>query len=494
MTTLSRSQDRVTSAPEPRGPGKLLDSFFQITARGSTLIREFRGGLVTFFTMAYIVILNPLIIGGFSPEAAPVDVAGNWLPAAQVGAMTSLTAAVMTILFGLIANLPFALAAGLGMNSFLAVSVVQEVTWPEAMGLVVINGVLIVLFGMTGIRTAIFRAIPKDLKAAITVGIGLFITFIGFVDSGFVTRTEAGPPVQLGEGGSIVSIPTMIFVLGLLIMGALVARGVQGGILIGIVISTVLAVIAEQLFKIGPSSETNPHGWHLNMPVLQGQIVSLPDLSLAGNFDLFGSFSRIGVLAATMLVFTLVFTNFFDAMGTMTGLAKNAGVASKDGTFPRLKAAFVIEGLGAVAGGAGSSSSNTVYVDSAAGIGEGARTGLASVVTGVLFLGSMFFTPLTSVVPMEVAAAALVLVGTMMCAQIREINFKRFSSAMPAFLTLITMPLTYSIANGIGAGFIAWVVVNTAAGRHRKVHPLMWIVAAGFLVYFARGPLTVLLQ
>ncbi|MGO2051391.1 NCS2 family permease [Glutamicibacter sp. 287] len=477
----------------PGGPRNLLDAYFRISERGSTLAREFRGGIVTFFTMAYIVILNPLILGGFSADAAPVDVAGTWLPAAQVGAMTGLTAGVMTIMFGVIANLPFGLAAGLGINSFLAVSVIQEVTWAEAMGLVVINGVLIVIFGMTGIRTAIFRAIPKDLKAAITVGIGLFITFIGFVDSGFVTRTPAGPPVQLGDGGSIVSIPTMVFVVGLLIMGALVARGVQGAILIGIVVSTVLAVVAELVFKIGAGSADNPHGWHLNIPVLQGQVVALPDMSLAGDFDLFGSFSRIGALAATMLVFTLVFTNFFDAMGTMTGLAKNAGLAKKDGTFPRLKAAFVVEGLGAVAGGMGSSSSNTVYVDSAAGIGEGARTGLASVVTGALFLGSMFFTPLTSVVPIEVAAAALVLVGTMMCAQIREINFKRFSSALPAFLTLITMPLTYSIANGIGAGFIAWVVVNTAAGRYKKIHPLMWVVAAGFLVYFARGPITTLL-
>lgn len=499
MTTTGQAQvqprdpDRrqgAAIAPGRGGPRTLLDAYFRITERGSTLARDFRGGIVTFFTMAYIVILNPLILGGFSAEAAPVDVAGGWLPAAQVGAMTGLTAGMMTILFGLVANLPFGLAVGLGINSFLAVSVIQEVTWPEAMGLVVINGLLIVLFGMTGIRTAIFRAIPKDLKAAITVGIGLFITFIGFVDSGFVTSTAGGPPVQLGESGSIVSIPTMLFVVGLLIMGALVARGVQGAILIGIVISTVLAVLAEAVFKIGPMFADNPRGWHLNTPVLSGQFAAVPDLSLAGEFDLFGAFSRMGALAGTMLVFT----NFFDAMGTMTGLAKNAGLARKDGTFPRLKAAFVVEGLGAVAGGMGSSSSNTVYVDSAAGIGEGARTGLAAVVTGALFLGSMFFTPLTSVVPIEVAAAALVLVGTLMCAQILEINFKRFSSAMPAFLTLITMPLTYSIANGIGAGFIAWVVVNTAAGRHKKIHPLMWVVALGFLVYFGRGPITVFLE
>ncbi len=479
--------------PGPQKPSSVLDSFFQVTKRGSTIAREFRGGLVTFFTMAYIVILNPLILGGFSPENAPTDVAGGWLSAAQVGAVTGLTAGVMTILFGLIANLPFGLAAGLGINSFLAVAVIHEVTWPEAMGLVVINGILIVLFGVTGARTAIFKAVPKELKAAITVGIGLFIAFIGFVDSGFVRRTQGGPPVQLGEGGSITSIPTLVFIAGLLVMGILVARKIQGGLLIGIVATTALAAIVEAVMHIGPSSADNPGGWHLNTPVLSGQLVSVPDLGLVGQFDLFGSFGRIGGLAATMLVFTLVFTNFFDAMGTMTGLAKSAGVSYKDGTFPRLKSAFIVEGLGAVAGGATSGSSNTVYIDSAAGIGEGARTGLASVVTGSLFLGSMFLTPLTSVVPLEVAAAALVVVGAMMMAQIREINFSKFSVALPAFLTIVTMPLSYSIANGIGVGFVSWAVISAASGRFRKVHPLMWAVTLGFVVYFARGPINALL-
>ena len=363
-----RTSTQATGTPQPPAPESFLDRFFQITRRGSTLAREFRGGLVTFFTMAYIVILNPLILGGFSADNAPTDVAGGWLSAAQVGAVTGLTAGVMTILFGLIANLPFGLAAGLGINSFLAVSVIHEVTWPEAMGLVVINGILIVLFGVTGARTAIFRAVPKELKAAITVGIGLFIAFIGFVDSGFVRPTAGGPPVQLGDGGSITSVPTLVFVVGLLAMGILVARKVQGGLLIGIVGTTVLAAVVEAIMKIGPASATNPGGWHLNTPVLSGQLVSAPDLGLVGQFDLFGSFGRIGGLAATMLVFTLVFTNFFDAMGTMTGLAKSAGVAHKDGTFPRLKSAFIVEGFGAVAGGATSGSSNTVYIDSAAGI------------------------------------------------------------------------------------------------------------------------------
>ncbi|MDP3949245.1 NCS2 family permease [Microbacterium sp.] len=467
-------------------PKNALDRFFEITQRGSTVAREIRGGVVTFVTMAYIVILNPLILGGVE------DVAGNALQSAQIGAATGLTAGVMTILFGVIARLPFALAAGLGINSFLAVAVVGQVTWPEAMGLVVINGLLIVLFGATGIRTAIFNAVPHALKAAITVGIGLFIAFIGFVDSGFVSRTPGGPPVQLGDGGSITSVPTFIFLIGLILIGVLVARKVPGGILIGIVASTIIAIVAQSFLKLGSSAE-DPGGWHMTIPELPTSFVTIPDFGLVGQFDLFGSFGRIGALAATMLVFTLVFSNFFDAMGTMTGLAKNSGLAYKDGTFPRLRSAFVVEGLGAVAGGATSTSSNTVFVDSAAGIGEGARTGLSSVVVGALFLLSMFFTPLTLVVPIEVGSAALVVVGAMMMAQVKEIKFTKFAVALPVFLTIVTMPLTYSIANGIGVGFISWALINALSGRAKKVHWLMWIVAAGFTLYFVRGPIETLL-
>ncbi|WP_022890299.1 NCS2 family permease [Agromyces italicus] len=467
-------------------PKNAFDRFFEITRRGSTIGREIRGGIVTFVTMAYIVILNPLILGGTD------DVAGNALEQAQIGAATGLTAGLMTILFGLFARLPFAIAAGLGINSFLAVSVVGQVTWPEAMGLVVINGIIIVLLGATGARTAIFRAVPQALKAAITVGIGLFIAFIGFVDSGFVNRTPGGPPVQLGDAGSITSVPTLIFLLGLVLIGILVARRVPGGILIGIVVTTIIAIIAQALLKLGPSFE-DPNGWHMTIPELPTALFTVPDFGLVGQFDVFGAFGRIGALSATMLVFTLVFSNFFDAMGTMTGLAKNAGLAHKDGTFPRLRAAFIVEGAGAIAGGATSTSSNTVYVDSASGIGEGARTGLASIVVGVLFLLSMFLTPLTLVVPIEVGSAALVVVGAMMMGQIKEIKFSNFAVALPAFLTIVTMPLTYSIANGIGVGFISWALINAASGRGRKVHWLMWVVAAGFALYFVRGPIEGLL-
>ncbi|GAA1442632.1 NCS2 family permease [Leifsonia poae] len=445
--------------------------------------------MLTFVTMAYIVILNPLILGG-TP-----DVAGNSLQGAQVAAVTALSAGVMTVLFGLIARLPFAFAAGLGINSFLAVNVVKIVTWPEAMGLVVINGLIIVLLAATGLRRLIFNAVPAQLKTAITVGIGLFIAFIGFVDSGFVrTTTMSSPPVQLGEAGSIATIPTLTFLVALVIMGVLMARKVKGALLIGIVAATVVAIIAEAIWHVGPSMGKNPAGWNLTVPQLPSSLVSLPDLSLVGQVDVFGAFGRIGALAAVMLIFTLVFTNFFDAMGSMTGLARSAGVANEDGTFPRLQSALIVEGVGAVVGGATSASSNTVFVESASGIGEGAKTGFASVVTGVLFLLAMFFTPLTQVVPLEVAAAALVIVGALMVVQIRYIDFSEFSSVLPVFLTIIVMPLTYSIANGIGVGFVSWVLIRSLAGKAREISPLLWIVAAGFLVYFARGPIEMLLS
>jgi AGZA family xanthine/uracil permease-like MFS transporter len=479
--------------PAARGFKARVDSYFEITSRGSTWSREFRGGVVTFVTMAYIVILNPLILGGFSADQAAVDVAGGWLPNEQVAAVTALTAGVMTILFGVIARLPYGFAAGLGINSFLAVSVVGQVTWAEAMGLVVINGLIIVLLASTGMRELIFNAIPRPLKISITVGIGLFIAFIGLVDSGFVRASGANsPPVQLGDAGSIATLPTAVFVIGLIIIAVLLARKVKAALLIGIVATTVIAVILEAIFKVGPSFGTNPDGWNLNAPVLPTSIVALPDLGLIGQVS-FGAFERIGMLAAVMLVFTLVFTNFFDAMGTMTGLASEAGLADRDGKFPRLKSALIVEGIGAVAGGATSASSNTVFIESGAGIGEGARTGVANVVTGVLFLAAMFFTPLTQIVPLEVAAAALVIVGALMVSQIRHLDFSEFSSTLPIFLTIIVMPLTYSIANGIGAGFISWVLVRSMSGKGREISPLLWVVAVGFVLYFVRGPVEALI-
>ncbi|AII06093.1 AGZA family xanthine/uracil permease-like MFS transporter [Rhodococcus wratislaviensis] len=475
---------------------KLLDNYFKITERGSTVGAEVRGGVVTFVAMAYIVVLNPLILGSFSADdaVAKTDVLGNILPVNQVAAVTALVAGLMSIVFGVVANYPFAIAAGLGINSLLAVTIAPQVTWPEAMGLVVIDGVIIVVLALTGFRTAVFNAIPAELKSAIAAGIGMFIAFIGLVDAGFVRRIPdaAGTtvPVGLGINGSISSWPTVTFVFGVLLMGVLVVRKVRGGLLIGIVVTTVLAAIIEAVAGVGPSLGVNPQGWNLSVPAAPDVLAELPDLSLVGDVSIFGAFTRIGVLAASLLVFTLVLANFFDAMGTMTGLGKEAGLTDEDGNLPNIGRALVVEGTGAIVGGGASASSNTVFVESASGIAEGARTGLANVVTGLLFLAAMFLTPLYSVVPIEAAAPALVVVGAMMIGQVRDIDFTQFSIALPAFLTIAVMPFTYSIANGIGVGFVSWVVLNAASGGIKKIHPLMWVVALLFVAYFAVGPIT----
>jgi len=476
-----------------KAPSSALDRFFKISERGSTPGREIRGGLVTFVTMAYIVVLNPLIIGSFpdSPNAH-VDAFGDILPANQVAAVTALVAGVMTILFGLIANFPFALATGLGINAFVAYSIAPQMSWAAAMGLVVVNGLVVLVLVLTGVRTMVFNAVPQSLKASIAVGIGLFITLIGLVDAGFVRRlpdaANTTVPVGLGINGSIASWPTFVFVVGLIITGILVAKKVKGAILIGVLASTIIAIVIEAIVDAGPSLGTNPKGWNLGYPALPDQVVGTPDLSLVGNFN-FDAWIQVPVITAVLLVFTLVLTDFFDTIGTMTGLGKEAGLVDADGKLPNTGKALFMDGVGAVAGGAASSSSNTVYIESASGIAEGARTGLANIVTGLLFIAAMFFTPLYEAVPVEAAAPALVVVGVLMMAQIKEVDFTDFTIALPAFLTIVVMPFTYSISNGIGAGFISYVLLRAVTGKARGIHPLMWIVAAVFVVYFALGPI-----
>ncbi len=472
----------------------VVDRFFRVSERGSTISRELRGGLVTFITMSYIVVLNPLIIGSFSADdaAAKRDVLGAILPVPQVAAVTALVAGVMTLLFGLVANYPFAIATGLGLNTLVAVTLASQMTWPEAMGLVLINGIIIVVLAATGFRTAVFNAVPDALKAAIAAGIGLFICFIGFVDAGFVRRlpdaANTTVPVGLGINGSIASWPTFVFVVGLLVTGVLMVRRVRAAILLGVLFTTVLAIVVEAIAQVGPSMGTNPKGWSLGYPALPEQVVGLPDLSLLGNVSL-GAWTRLPAVVVTLLVFTLVLANFFDAMGAMGALGRQADLLDENGQLPRVGRALTVEGLGAVAGGAASSSSNTVYIESAAGIAEGARTGLANVVTGLLFLVAMFFTPLYAVVPIEAAAPALVIVGALLATQIRQIDFTDLAVGIPAFLTIVVMPFTFSIADGIGAGFISYVLLQSATGNARRLHPLMWVVAVAFVLFFAVGPI-----
>ncbi|HHU66754.1 NCS2 family permease [Corynebacterium sp.] len=491
-TSVPQSVSSDSPSSVPPQSGSALDRYFRISERGSSIGAEIRAGVVTFFAMAYIIILNPLIIG------TTADSEGTVLGVPQVAAVTALTAGVMTIAFGLIARYPFGIAAGLGLNTLVAVTMVagEGLTWPEAMGLVVIDGIIIVLLAVSGFRSAVFRAIPASMKAAMGVGIGMFIAMIGLVDAGFVRRVPdaAGTtvPVGLGIDGSISSWPTVTFVLGLIICGFLVIRRIRGGLFLGILATTLIAMVVESVFRSGPSfvdGEPNPAGWSLAVPAVPEGFGGLPDLSLVGAVDMVGAFSRVGVLAASLLVFTLVLANFFDAMGTMTALGKQGNLVDETGVLPDMKKALVVEGFGAIVGGATSSSSATVYADSSAGVADGARTGLANIVTGVLFLLAMFLTPLYEVVPIEAAAPVLVIVGALMIAQVVDIEWTQFHIALPAFLTIVVMPFTYSIANGIGVGFIAFSLMAVAAGKAKEVHWIMWLVSALFVVYFGMDPI-----
>jgi adenine/guanine/hypoxanthine permease len=467
--------------------GSALDRYFKISERGSNFSREIRGGFATFFAMSYIVVLNPLILSG-------ADSSGATLGFPAVAAVTAFVAGILTILMGAWAKHPFAMATGLGVNAFVAVTVATNpgLTWPDVMGLVVLSGTTMLILVLTGFRTAVFNAVPDGLKTAIVVGIGLFIALIGLVNAGFVRRIPdaAGTtvPVGLGFDGKLLGWPTLVFVFGLVLTIGLLVRKVKGAILLGIIASTILSVILEFTLHIGPSFDgknVNPQGWSLVAPKFTEW--AAPDLSLIGKANPLGAFEHLGFVAATLLAFVILLSIFFDAMGTMVGLANEAGTVDKDGNIPNVDRVLQVDALGAIVGGGASVSSNQIFVESGAGIGEGARTGLASIVTGLLFLVAMFFTPLINLVPFEAVAPALVVVGFMMVAQVGKIDWKDWGIALPAFLTFILMPFTYSIANGLGAGFIAYVLIRTFQGRARDVHPLMWAVAAAFLLFFGIG-------
>jgi AGZA family xanthine/uracil permease-like MFS transporter len=451
--------------------------------------------------MAYIIVLNPLIIGTVKDADGKFLGGGSAPDLELVAAATALVAGVMTILMGVVANYPLALATGLGLNAFLAFSIASDMSWADAMGLIVIEGLVILVLVMTGFRRAVFAAVPPALKISISVGIGLFIAFIGLVDAGIVRRNpdSAGTPVPVGfgVGGDLEGWPTFVFVVGLLLIVVLMVKRVKAAILIGIVTATVLAVIIEAIANIGPSftppDKVNPHGWGLNVPTLPDTWVRKPDFGLLGHFSLLGSWDRVGVVATVLLIFTLMLADFFDTMGTMTAIGAEAGLLDETGTPPNTQRILIVDSLAAAAGGAASVSSNTSYIESAAGVGEGARTGLASVVTGVLFLLATFLAPIVAIIPYEAATPALVVVGFLMMTQVKGILWDDVEIALPAFLTIILMPFAFSISVGIGAGFVSYVLIKAVRGKSSQIHPLLWVVSALFVVYFAIDPIRQLL-
>lgn len=475
-----QSVEPKTSA-EAAGPGSRvpagrswLDRYFHISERGSTLAREVRGGVTTFMAMAYILLLNPLILGG-------EDVNGDLLGQSGLITATAFAAAATTLLMGFVGKVPLALAAGLSVSGVLASQVAPNMTWPQAMGMCVIYGVVICLLVVTGLREMIMNAIPLALKHGITMGIGLFIALIGLYKAGFVHQGTA-TPVSLGPAGELAGWPVLIFCVTLLLIFMLQARNIPGAILIGIIVGTLVAIVVNAIADIDAKA------WSSGPPALDGSAVAMPDFSLFGNVE-FGGWGDVGVMTVGMIVFTLVLAGFFDAMATIIGVGTEAKLADDKGRMPGLSKALFVDGAGGVIGGVASGSGQTVFVESATGVGEGARTGFASVVTGLFFAACLFFTPLTAIVPTEVASAALVVIGAMMMQNARHVDWGDRSVAIPVFLTVVLMPFTYTITTGVAAGVIAYSAIKLAQGRAREVGAFMWGLTVIFLVFFALNPI-----
>jgi AGZA family xanthine/uracil permease-like MFS transporter len=417
--------------------------------------------------MAYILAVNPNILSNMiADEAARPDFI------AAASAATALVAGIFSIAMGLIANMPIALAAGLGINALVAFTLVlgSQLTPAGAMGVIVLEGLIVLLLVLVGLREAILNAVPRSLKKAIAVGIGLFILFIGFFDGGLITAGQ-GTPVQFVFPTTIGAATTLI---GLLITVILFARRVPAALLLSIVITTIIAIV-------------------LGVASVPPNLIETPRFDTLGQFDLANVFSVLGPLAAILTIFSFMLTDFFDTMGTATAISDQAGLTDKDGRIPNTGRLLAVDAAAAVAGGAAGISSNTSYIESAAGVAEGGRTGLTAVVVGLLFLAAILLSPLAKLVPFQATAPVLIIVGYLMVTEIRDIDFGDIEEGFPALLALILMPLTFNITIGIGAGFIAYVVIKLVRGKFADIHPLIWLVAAAFVIFFAQSYLNTII-
>jgi AGZA family xanthine/uracil permease-like MFS transporter len=459
----------VTTVP---ASGSLLGSYFAFSRHGTDARTEIRAGLTTFMVMAYIIFVNPAILG-FSGVGG---LEGKGLPFAATLTVTCLTAGLLSIAMGLYSKYPLALAPGMGLNAFVAFELVAHrgLTWPQAMTVVFLEGLFIVILVLTRFREALMSAVPLTLKLSISVGIGLFIAFIGFFTSGFVVKPAGPLPVALGP---MRGLPIAVFVIGLLLTLALMALRVRGALLVGIVAATLIAIALNGLFAswkgfATPGAAQIPRG-----------VVQAPDFSTFGRLD-FGLFATMGGLAAALAIFSMMLSDFFDTIGTVIGVGEKAGFVDRQGRMARLNRVLLVDSLGAMFGGWANASTNTTYIESAAGVAEGGRTGLVSVVVGLLFLLAMWFAPLAGVIPAQATAPALILVGFYMMTLAREIPWDDAEEALPAFMTMLVMPFTWSISNGIGAGFITYVLIKLVRGKAGQVHGLLYVATAAFAVYF----------
>jgi adenine/guanine/hypoxanthine permease len=450
-----------------------LERWFHLPARGTTVGTEVRAGLTTFMVMAYIIFVNPIILGYVGVPGLD----GKGLPFGPTLTVTCLTAGLLSIAMGAFTNYPFALAPGMGLNAVVTFELVagRGLTWPQAMTIVFFEGVVITILVLTRFREAMLEAVPLSLKRAISVGIGLFIAFIGFFTAGFVVKPTAGPlPVALGP---FQGLPIAVFLIGFVLTAWLMARRVRGALLLGIVVTTIIAIVLNGALA----------GWK-GFPApgaarLPTALVRLPDFSTFGRLDL-GVIAKLGLVTTILVTFSIMLSDFFDTMGTIIGVGGKGGFLDARGQLPGANRVLLVDSLGAAFGGLANSSSNTTYIESAAGVTEGGRTGLVAVVTGVLFLVAMWFSPLAGVIPAQATAPALIIVGFYMMSVARDIVWDNYEEAIPVFVTMLVMPFTWSITNGIGSGFVTHVAIKVLNGRGGQVHWMLYLAAAAFVVYF----------
>lgn len=428
-----------------------MEKFFKLKEKNTDVKTEIIAGITTFMTMAYIIFVNPDILSATGMDKPALVTA------------TILAAGFTTLLMGFVTNYPFALASGMGLNAFFAFVVAPAYGWQAALGAVFISGIVFFILGIFGIIDHIDKAIPTTLKRAVAAGIGLFIALIGLVNAGIVVANEA----TLVSLGDLTQPGPSLAIIGLVITAVLMALKVKGAILIGIIITTVIGMFT------GVTAVPRGIGDIIGMPASLAPI--------AFKFDFTGALNL-----GFMVIFALLFVDLFDTMGTLMGTAARAGFLDKDGRLPGIRNAMIVDAIGTMGGALLGTSTVTTYVESAAGISEGGRTGLTAVVTGVLFLLSLFLTPLALIVPGAATAPALIIVGVLMAGAVTGIDFNDFTEAFPAFLTMAIMPFSYSIADGIAAGFISYPIVKLAAGRSKEVHWLNYVLAVICLIHFIK--------
>ncbi len=426
-----------------------LERRFKLSQNGTDARTEILAGITTFMTMAYILMVNPGMLS---------ETGMDW---GGVFTATALSAAIATLMMGLLANYPFALAPGMGLNAFFTYTIVfgMSKSWQFALTAVFLEGIIFIILSLFQVREAIFNAIPMNLKKAVSVGIGLFIALIGFVNAGIV---ETGDGTILGLG-NIVSRGPILAIIGLIIMGVLLAKNVKGALLIGIILTTIIGIpmgitpMPEGVFRLPPSVR-----------------------DVAFQFE----WSNIFTMDMLIVLFTFLFVDIFDTVGTLVGVASKADMLDEKGQLPKVRQALLSDAVGTVVGACLGTSTVTTYVESASGVADGGRTGLTAVSTAVMFLLALFFSPLFAIIPSQATAPALIIVGLFMMSPIKEIDLDDFTEAIPAFLTIVMMPFAYSIAEGIVFGMISYVVLKLITGKHKDISVIMYILAALFILKY----------